>query len=40
MHIVKFVALRLRSLMEEREMSQNMPNQTNIQKQIGRLQTL
>ena len=30
MHIVKYVALRLRSLMEEREMSQNMSNQTNI----------
>jgi hypothetical protein len=46
MHIVKYVALRLRSLMEEREMFQNMSNQTNIpyyqncQKQIGRLQTL
>jgi hypothetical protein len=46
MRIVKYVALRLWSLMEEREIFQNTLNQTNIpnyqncQKQIGRLQTL
>ena len=30
MRIVKYVALRLRLLMEEREIFQNMSNQTNI----------
>jgi hypothetical protein len=38
--IVKYVALKLWSLMEEREIFQNTSNQTNFQKQIGRLQTL